>query len=59
MSVQTPAALVTSTVVQAQVAEPPLRRAAALGMIGFGLVATAVWVSTLGYKFVELIVSAF
>lgn len=57
MSVQTPAALVTKA--QAQVADPPLRRAAALGMIGFGLIATAVWVSTLGYKLIELIVDAF
>jgi hypothetical protein len=57
MSVQTPAALVTTA--QARVVEPPLRRALALGMIGFGLVATAVWVSTLGYRVVELIVSAF
>jgi hypothetical protein len=57
MSVQTPAALVTTA--QARVADPPLRRAAALGMIGFGLVATAVWVSTLGYKLIELIVDAF
>jgi hypothetical protein len=59
MSVQTPATLVTSAVVQTQAAEPQLRRAAALAMIGFGLVATAVWVSTLGYKLVEFIVSAF
>jgi len=57
MSVQTPAALVTKA--QAQVADPPLRRAAALAMIGFGLIATAVWVSTLGYHLVGLIISAF